>query len=48
MSTVGQAYMKKQKDASRNTQQCAPPLDKHTIQQAYYRAYYLRKKPARA
>ena len=44
MSGAGQAYMKKQKKAKSNTQQCAPPLDRHIIKEAYGRAEYLRRK----
>ena len=44
MGKEGQAYMKKQKDAQRNPHWCAPPLDRHTIKEAYEHAKYLRRK----
>ena len=44
MSKAGQEYMEKQKNACRNTQKCAPPLEEFTIQEAYMHAYYLGRK----
>ena len=41
MSEAGRAY---KKNASKNTQQCDPPLEEFTIQEAYDHARYLRRK----